>query len=294
MDSLDGIARAQLAALLASRGPNNPVTPLEVAEAIRGYAQEELLRNPPSREQIEREGISADSGQLNEAIEKGIELIVELVDGNPRQRIKFSDEDIAKYCGGKDPWFAPREEPAAPPPPQHLGFDIIRAISGYPIIAAHLGQFLQPRCLINLYSISRDFHNVINNHLLSSILAWLRHNAPDAVTDFPFKLYRQATLRDPAGRTFAYEMHNPVPSQGDNDTRIVPSLRWYHMVVSRERYCQQIYSFLARAGHLLPITMHQTLKRMWLIMDVASNKGRVGFMANRKLWTLICTMPRCL
>ncbi|SPN97608.1 uncharacterized protein DNG_01120 [Cephalotrichum gorgonifer] len=287
MDDFDAIAQAELAALLANSDPNNPVTPTQLAEAIKRYAQEQLAQLPPSEESVEQQGIHANRAYVDEALERGIDLIVEMVDGNPHQRVKFSEENIQKYFGGEDPWLAPRpRDDCSRPPPGHNGFDIIRAISGYPFITAHLGLFLHPRDLIKLYSISRDFHSAIDSHLLSSIVVWLRRKAPNAVSDFPFKLYGDSTTRDPAGRTFAYEMQAPIASHPlTNTTRIVPTLRWYHMVIGRERYVQQIIAFMARAGHRLPRTMATTLKRIWLIMDVASNSGRVGFMKNQRFWT---------
>lgn len=284
MEDFDSIARAQVAALLVGSDPDNPVTALQVAEAIQRYAREQLAELPPSSEEVDKQGIRLDGTHVDEALEKGIDLIVEMVDGNPHQRIKFSEENIQKYFGGEDPWVAPPDH--SNPPLDHRGFDIINAISRHPVITAHLGLFLRPRDLVKLYSISRDFHDAIDRHLLSSIIIWLRKKAPDAVSDFPFKLYGPSTIKDPAGRTFAYEMRYPVPNQPWVHTpRIIPSLRWYHMVVDRERYVQQIIAFMARSGHRFPKTMATTLKRIWLIMDVASNRGRVGFMKNKRFWT---------
>lgn len=284
MDDLDSIARAQLAALLAGNSdPNNPVTPQQFAEAIRQYARDQLAEAEPSSEEIEQQGIPANEVHVDEALEKGIELITELVDGNPHQRIIFSEESLQKYFHGEDPWLPPAD---LRKPPSRNGFDIISAISKYPVITARLGLFLQPQDLVKLFSISRDFNATINEHLFSNIITWLRSRAPNAVSDFPFKLYGRLTTRDPAGRTFAYEMYHPCPNQPwVNETRVVPSLRWYHMVVDRERYVHEITAFMARSGHRLPPTMATTLKRMWLIMDIASNLGRIGLMKNTRFWT---------
>lgn len=282
MDGLDAAARAQLAILLASNNDaNNPMTPQQFAEAIRQHAIDQLAELEATSEEVEQQGIPANEAHVDEALEKGIELITELVDGNPHQRVKFSEESVQKYFDGKDPWFPPERKL-----PGHNGFDIISAISDHPVIAARLGAFLPPTDLVKLFSISRDFNTTINKHLLSSIVVWLRSNAPNAVSDFPFKLYGPSTTRDPAGRSFAYEMYHPVPNlPWVNTTRIVPSLRWYYMVANRERYTQQITAFMARSGHRLPPTMTTTLKRMWLIMDIASNAGRIGFMKNTRFWT---------
>lgn len=282
MDDFDVIARAQLTALLAKNDSNNPVTPQQVAEAIRQYAIDQLAELSPAGEEVEQQGIPANEAHIDEALEKGIELITELVDGNPHQRIKFSDETIQKYFGGEDPWLPP---PDRRKKPDHHGFDIISAIAEHPVLTAHLGLFLPSRDLIKLYSISRDFHDAIDRHLLSSIVIWLRSKAPNAVVDFPFKLYQASTARDPAGRTFAYEMHGPPDVPWVHAARIVPTLRWYHMVTDRERHVQQIMAFMARSGHRLPPTTATTLKRMWLIMDIAANSGRVGFVKNRRFWT---------
>lgn len=284
MEDFDSIARAQVAALLAGSDPDNPVTVQQVAEAIQRYAREQLAELPPSNDEVEKQGIQLDEAHVDEALEKGIDLIVEMVDGNPHQRIKFSEENIQKHFGGEDPWARPPGNNN--PPPNHKGFDIINAISVHPVITAHLGLFLRPRDLIKLYSTSRDFHDAIDRHLLSSIILWLRTRAPNAVSDFPFKLYGPSTIKDPAGRTFAYGMRHPIPNQPWVHTpRIIPSLRWYHMVADRERYVQQIIAFMARSGHRFPESMATALKRIWLIMDVASNRGRVGFMKNKRFWT---------
>lgn len=282
MDDFDAIARAQLAALVANNGPDNPVTPQQLAEAIRQYAVDQLDEIVPPNERVEQQGIYVDDDHVNEALEKGIELITDFIEGNPYQRVKLSDEVIQKCFDGEDPYLPP---PDLRKLPDHKDFDIIKAISAHSVLTDRLGLFLPPRDLIMLYSISRDFFDAINGRLLSSIVKWLRVKAPNAVSDFPFKLYGSSTIRDPAGRTFAYEMYKPIPRESwVNDPRIVPTLRWYHMVVNRERYVWQITAFLARSGHRLPPTARRTLKRMWLIMDVASNRGRVGLMKNTRLW----------
>ncbi|MBE3045152.1 hypothetical protein IMZ48_21885, partial [Candidatus Bathyarchaeota archaeon] len=54
MDDFDAIARAQLAALLANNDPDNPVTPQQVAEAIRQYAIDQLAELPPADEEVEQ------------------------------------------------------------------------------------------------------------------------------------------------------------------------------------------------------------------------------------------------
>lgn len=283
MDDLDAIARTQLGVLLANNnGRNNPMTPQQFAEAIRQHAIDQL-KLEGTTEEVEQQGIPANEADINEALEKGIELITEIVEGNPQQRVQFSEESLQKYFDGEDPSLPPPDRRELP---SHNGFDIISAISDHPVIAARLGAFLPPRDLVNLFSISREFNATISKHLLSSIVVWLRANAPNAVSDFPFKLYGPSTTRDPAGRPFAYEMYHPVPKEPwVNTTRIVPSLRWYYMVANRERYAQQITAFMARSGHRLPPTMTKTLKRMWLIMDIASNSGRIGFMKNTRFWT---------
>lgn len=86
------------------------------------------------------------------------------------------------------------------PNPSDKSFDIIRSISSSIDILVLVGRYLRPRDIVNLYSISRDFHATLNTHMRSSVLVWAHHNSRLAADIFPYQFYVGGTVPDPMGR----------------------------------------------------------------------------------------------
>ncbi|KAK3402992.1 hypothetical protein B0T20DRAFT_367321 [Sordaria brevicollis] len=192
-------------------------------------------------------------------------------------------------------------------------------------------KHLRPIDIINLYSVSKLFHDRVNANLQSTILRWTDHMAPSAARIFCHQLYYQYFIDDPSGRDPSahrdirffnqpapqplvyqhqrgYQVPGPVdpfpPSppataapgggqQQSNNANIpapvpvrkVPSLIWFQMAVDREIKVRDILAVLARHGHRTPPDTHKTVKKLWLLMDVASCTGRAVLINSKAIFT---------
>ncbi|KAK3491523.1 hypothetical protein B0T13DRAFT_479236 [Neurospora crassa] len=173
-------------------------------------------------------------------------------------------------------------------------------------------KHLRPIDIINLYSISKTFHDLVNANLQSTILLWTDHMAPTSARIFCHQLYYQYFIDDPSGKNpsthrdiryfnqpapnhVLYENQhgegqagpvNPLPpADPQHSTRKVPSLIWFQMVVDRETKVRDILATLSRHGHRTPHDTHKTLKKLWLLMDVASCRGRAVLIHSQTLFT---------
>lgn len=229
----------------------------------------------------------------------------------------------------------------------HSRFDLLGALFAVTELAVEVGKHLRPGDVLNLFSISRVFHETISLHLTSSTAAWARYNAPVAYCAFPFNMYARFCTLDPAGRSFHFGTDPTGSSQivdvaaRQSDTiaagpaaavattgpsvtpgaragstmlydaaqapakpcssttggssqpgtptprgsRLVPALRWYQLVVFRERAIRDILACLARAGHRTPSRMPVTLAKLWVVLDVPTNGGREALMRNKRFMT---------
>jgi hypothetical protein len=302
LDGFEGFARSQLAELKEFLGDNS-LTPLQLAEAMKDAAQANDTRTRATEQEVESKGIINDEATINEsllgntqidkeedlsdrerrAIAGGINLVVVEEDGSRKAKIRCNEYVRRTYFNGHDPFNPPRIFPGYLP--QHKGLDLISSLSQDPLLTAEFSKYLRPKDLINLFCISKEFNATISNHLLSSIRRWLRYHNPDSARIFPFKLYGRLCKPDPAGRTKAYSFDDSNICSDLNEVRLIPSLRWYCMVIQRERYIRDILAVMARSGHRMPADMPQTLKKFWLLMDVATTKGRISMLNNHTLWT---------
>jgi hypothetical protein len=139
-------------------------------------------------------------------------------------------------------------------------------LGNYPEVMMEIATYLRPKDLVNLYSVSKDFHDIIESFLSHTMLSAAKKQAPESASVFLFKFYGDLCIPDPAGRL------HPIR---DTETRLVPGLRWLRMVVHRERTIRDILALMARQGHRMPEGMSLSLKKMWLIMDVSINRQRV-------------------
>lgn len=168
--------------------------------------------------------------------------------------------------------------------------DGLSRICGNVEMAVELGRYMDAEDILNLYCVSRDFHNSIRSYLLSSILAWIGHRAPEAGRAFPFKIYLDKLVRDPEARTLGGHYPGkgvegkPVPAGRLDEVRVVPGLRYLQMVLVRDRCCREVAAVLACSGHRLPRSMHGTLLRLWVLMDLPTSLHRRAVMRNEAMW----------
>jgi hypothetical protein len=170
--------------------------------------------------------------------------------------------------------------------PEEPKFDLIAAIAAHSDLAIELGKQLHPRDILHLYSISKAFHRRVRDHLLSCLKTWVGYMAPEAGRLFHFRLYRTKVLiLDPLGRTNAWaDGRAGEDSERGRQIRMIPSMRWFQMVVGRNRYAAEIKAILARHGFRFPDSMTTTLMKLWLLLEVSTNKARVAMMRSRELW----------
>ncbi|KAB5531236.1 hypothetical protein GE09DRAFT_1251817 [Coniochaeta sp. 2T2.1] len=186
-------------------------------------------------------------------------------------------------------------------------FDIIGTISSSIEILQAVGKHLRPRDIVNLYSISRDFHAMLDTHMRSSVFVWASHNSRLAMDVFPYQFYVGSTVSDPAGRPRDRAYHDIyarltatpyLPSQllrpssssslgskGEEEVRAVPSLRYLHLLHARTTRVRDILACLARRGHRLPPGTDATLMKLWLIMDLPTNIDRCTVIKTQSYFT---------
>lgn len=174
-------------------------------------------------------------------------------------------------------------------------FDMIGKISSSIDILVNVSKFLRPGDIINLYSISRDFHATLDGNLQSSIVQVAKYVCPLAAQVYPHHFYASASKPDPAGRPRDPAYHDiyarlrstpglpsaQLPDPGA-EVRKIPSLVWLTMVHSRHTRVRDILASLARQGHRLPKGTYATLLKLWLVMDMPNNEDRALIMKTRK------------
>ncbi|KAF4630504.1 hypothetical protein G7Y89_g7636 [Cudoniella acicularis] len=152
--------------------------------------------------------------------------------------------------------------------------DFFGDLGNFPELLMEIAKFCRIKELVLLYAISKDFHYALNSHWKGYIMDIARHQALDSVKIFPFNVYRSLCTQDPIGLKIP---NNPSVIQ------TVPGLKWLQMVVHREKMVRDILACMARQGHGMPKGMALTLKKTWLLMDMATSRQRIQFM-HSKSW----------
>ncbi|GAO19276.1 uncharacterized protein UV8b_04968 [Ustilaginoidea virens] len=277
---------------------NQPVPLERIAEAIKLHACQEVERERAIRPEVRQRGISIMDDMeeelrlLDHVANIRTTIVVEERGGSRARRFQFDGDGLDAYFGKKDPYSSSHrdmQQTLSLQQQQHQRRDIITALCARIELAVELGKWLGPRDIVNLYATSRTFHNAVNEHLLSSIRAWIAHRAPEAGRLFKFNLYRRHLVPDPAGRTWqthyaGTETQTSMP-QLMRRIRTVPGLRYLQLVLGRDRHCREILAVMARNGLLMPKTMHHTLLRLWLLMDIATSGQRQALLRNQDMWT---------
>ncbi|KAK7708453.1 hypothetical protein SLS64_006554 [Diaporthe eres] len=177
------------------------------------------------------------------------------------------------------------------------GFNILESVCSSVWLAVEVAKHLRVSDIVNLYSTSKTFHNLLDQHWQSSIFAWAEHMAPSSFRIFYWKFYGCYARRDPSGTTWEapglfadafprppWAKTRPVTA-ADKTVRSVPGLRYLAMLVKREVRVRDILAMLARRGHRLPNKCHESVKKMWMIMDLPTNTLRRAFIRNTQIWT---------
>jgi hypothetical protein len=155
-------------------------------------------------------------------------------------------------------------------------FPFFESLATYPELYLELCKHLRIADLLSLYAIQRDFHETVNGHLAHAMKSCARHHAPESSAVFAHAMYQTLCVSDPARR--------PDPRNWAVARR-VPGLRWLQMVCHRERVVRDILAALAREGHRTPRGMALTLKKVWVVMDVATTAQRICLVHNEAWFT---------
>lgn len=147
--------------------------------------------------------------------------------------------------------------------------DFFVRISSCPELVIEFVKYMDPKSLLSLYCIHKHVNGIINGHLSHTMRVCANQQAPEAARIYPFTLYASLCRPDPVGRP-----HPTLP----NTVRMVPTLRWLQMLVHRSTTVRDILACMARQGHRMPPEMNLTLKKMWLVMDIATSARRAQVM----------------
>lgn len=188
---------------------------------------------------------------------------------------------------------------APKPPPDHTAlnpnFRVIETICSEFRLMIEITKHLNVKEIVKLYSVSRTFRDAVNSRFQSTIAAWAEYMSPAGWNVFYWKFYNKYCILDPAGKYWG--LSGPItfprppwagPPPGlpmQRDVRHVPGFKYLAMLEERERRTRDILACLARSGHRMPRTMHVTLKKIWMLMDMATCNQRRGFIRNPDLWT---------
>ncbi|KAK5072454.1 hypothetical protein LTR64_005075 [Lithohypha guttulata] len=160
----------------------------------------------------------------------------------------------------------------------------------YPELCLLLAAQMQVKTLINLYSISKDFHVILNQRSLTVILNQATLKAPAAARCYPWRCFDDLSQPDPAfhagTKSLAHHMNAKSSSGGgvviniptpppppsprpvspktglsipypkrpslSPATRRVPTFRWLQMAIHREKVIHALYQAFAMRGIPLP------------------------------------------
>ena len=149
--------------------------------------------------------------------------------------------------------------------------DFFASLATSPELFIEIAKWLSPPSLLKLYCTCKDFHFTINNNFLSAMKRCATHQAHESANLFAFEFYRDLCIPDPNGTL--------DPDQ-PGKVRLVPSIKWLQMVVYRDHCIRDILACLARQGHRTPQGMALSVKKMWLVMDIATSVGRALLCCN--------------
>ncbi|KAL1903184.1 hypothetical protein Sste5346_000469 [Sporothrix stenoceras] len=161
-------------------------------------------------------------------------------------------------------------------------FDLLSSVSSCLDIVLHVCKFLDLNGILALCSVSRVFKATFDNDLEGNVMRMARQFASaETIGAFDWRLYTKVSIPLP--------IHVEENAQFDwsaQPPQRAPTLRYVNMLVSRERKARDIVAALARAGFRLPRTMAMSaVKKMWLLMDIPTNQGRMDMLQNEKLFT---------
>lgn len=156
------------------------------------------------------------------------------------------------------------------------GFSIFEALLNHAELVFEFSKHLDIDDLVSLYSISKEFHNLVNKRFTHMIRLQSTRKAPESSRIFVFRCYQSLCQRDPANRPL-----ERLPKK----VRWVPTFRWLRMIFFREKIVSDIIECLGDEGHFMPRRVSLTIKKIWFTVDIGDNVHRTGTIRNRRFWT---------
>ena len=196
--------------------------------------------------------------------------------GQSRAQTRFNDASTLESSKKRKLQDVEEGSPSAASAQAASHFNIFTSILGRLELTFELGKQLEINDLVGLYSISKDFHFLVNRYLTAFILCISTYRAPESSRTFIFKCYKVLCQRDP---------NRTAPSERSKEVRWVPTFRWLRMVLFREKTVDQITSSLYNQAHRLPARASLSIKKLWLMLDLSDNRRRIGLMQNEGFWT---------
>lgn len=182
------------------------------------------------------------------------------------------------------------------PPPSYVhqrtnnpNFNIFtNGILCYPELTLLFASHLPVQTLINLYSVSKDFHIIVNQRFTTIVLNQLRIKAPCAAKCYPWRCYAHLSQPDPslsaqnaplghtgevvnirpaAGPASPFTQRRLKQKTGKNNNnnnanstftglstvgKKVPTFRYLRMAIHREKVIHELYALFAEQGVPLP------------------------------------------
>ncbi|ETS76836.1 hypothetical protein PFICI_10710 [Pestalotiopsis fici W106-1] len=171
-------------------------------------------------------------------------------------------------------------------------FDVITALSRVPELIMAVAEYLPPRDVLTLYSVSLQFHVQMNTYLQSTVVMLSRQWAPNAIHVFKWDsdpTYKHLAIRDPVGRVLA----SPTSEDEDNAStrpllgkvKRVPSMKYYQMVAFRDDVVIDILAHLARYGLRCPQGAKDSVLKLWMLMDQPTTKQRQELLMKTEVFT---------
>lgn len=287
------IAAAQAeAATEATAGNSNAGSSTQNVQDRKGKGkakQKEFSTGDPNADlEMTEEMLEAiQAGQTQHPDEEAAAILA--IEEAAKQRMEISEQQIAE--SGIEPTIGELTEDVVPTFGSGLQHSAQEAtlesatpqgfferLGPYLEVMTELAKHLDMKSFVHLFAISKDFYNAINGHMTHCMLQSAKYRAPESFRIFRWNLYENLAQVD------TYSEGRPRPRQAGKP-RYVPSLRWLQMIVHRERVVRDILALMARSGHRMPKGMSLSLKKMWLLMDIATTARRVQVMHAHKYFT---------
>ena len=215
------LALMKLREAIANKADGEPVTALEVAQAIKQHARSEVAKSKIKQQEMVDKGVDIvedmDDSELDEFLEpdedddddKDLRVAEEKWMERTTKRFKFSRDGLEDYFGAdEDPYDISLNMNGLKLSLslKHHGMDLITAICQRLELAVELAKHLRPEDILKLYSISKSFHGALDGHLLSSIRQVIAHAAPEVGPRLQFP----ALSPTPRARSRRADLGGPV------------------------------------------------------------------------------------